>query len=383
MSQSTAAQFEKMIGKSEHALILLPERPNNDVYCSGVALGHFCDERKISTTLAFIDPYEDVEQLQFLPKSMRTTIKHSIAGSRDLILSFNTTYNKIHNVRTEQTDERLNIYITPEKGMVDSRDFSFLPSKFPYDVIITIGASDKESMGKIYDEIPDIFYEVPIINIDNKSTNEHFGQLNIINTVASSVSEIVADILKQCQNHVISRECAQCLLAGIISETNSFQNHNTTPHALTLASHLIECGAEQQVIIKNLYRNQTFSLLQLWGHVMKNLSSAPCHEKIVISTITHNHLGHIHAKKHHLHAILEKMQQNYPLGKIFVLLFEHDDNTFTALINTSNATLPLEDRVDNITMVTEFTYELPLSAHNHDSAKDMICKMLTPYIDHL
>ena len=380
MASSSAHQLDKLINKSTHVLLLLPTRPNADVYCTALAIAHHCDARTIRTTIAFADPYEETARLHFLPVPSTTTVRHSISGTRDLILSFKTAFNKILDVHTEQTDDAFLIRITPEKGMIDSRDFSFMPAQFPYDLLITLGAADKESMGTLYEEVPDIFYEIPIVNIDNGSDNEQFGQLNIVSPVASSVAEIVGDILLTLSHKKLPRAIAQGLLTGIISATNSFQNHSTTPHALTLASTLIELGADQQTIIQHLYRNQTFSLLQLWGRAMKNLAPAKCHAKIIMSLLTHADLARVSAHKHHIHAIVEKMSENYPIGKIFVLLYEQEDHTFIALVDTKNANLRLDVADGMIVALDTYSYEITLAAKTRDDAEDEMCRILAEYV---
>ncbi len=380
MPKSEIEQFEKLVSDSSHVLVLLPENPHNDYFCAALAVAHFCDIKSIKTTIAFSDPYEQTSLLSFLPKPPTTKIRRSIAGTRDLILSFNTKYNKILDVRTETTAEKFNIYITPEKGMVDSRDFSFLPGKFPYDIIITIGAINKESMGVLYEEIPDIFYELPIINIDNKSANDQFGQVNIIDTIASSTSEIIGNILEQINKTDLSQYCAQCLLTGIISETHSFQNNKATPRAMTLASKLIQSGADQQIIIKNLYRNLPFSLLQLWGRAMKNLTTSKHNKKTVISSLTYDDIVKTKAKKHHLYSVLEKMKENYPSGQIFILLYENQENNFTALLDVQRANISLVDTgIEGLTILPNNIYKINLSEKTVKDTTDEICALLSPY----
>jgi len=381
MPESEIKQFEKLVTDSKHILVLLPENPQGDYFCSALAIAHFCDLKSIKTTIAFTDPYEHVSLFEFLPQPKSTEIVHSIAGSRDLIISFKTKYNKILNVKTQQTDDEFNIYVTPERGMIDSRDFSFVPGKFPYDIIITIGATDKESMGKLYEEIPDIFYELPIINIDNKNSNEQFGQVNIINTVASSTSEIVSDIFDKLNNVKMTEATASCLLAGIISETNSFQNHKTTPRAMTLASHLIENGADQQIIIHNLYRNLPFSLLQLWGRAMKNFTTSKHNKKTVISSLTYNDIVQTGAKKHHIYDVLAKMKENYPSGQIFILLYEDEKENFTALINAQRSNIKMDDAdIDNFSQLPNNIYKIDLSTKTVKAATGEVCDLLAPYI---
>jgi len=199
---------------------------------------------------------------------MPETILSSIAGARDFVLAFNTSRNKILGVRTEKTEDEIRIYLTPENGSIDPRDFSFIPAKFKFDLAIVIGAPDKESLGKIYEDNPDIFYEIPIINIDNHPENELFGQINLVDITASSTAEIVAETLEISDAKLFTEAVSESLLTGIISATDSFQKRNTTPKALKLASHLMDKGADQQKIVRSLYKTQPLHLLKLWGRVM-------------------------------------------------------------------------------------------------------------------
>lgn len=384
MSQSEIKQFEKLVDNSKHILVLLPENPRGDYFCSALALAHFCDLKNIKTTIAFTDPYEQISLFEFLPQPSTTDIIHSIAGTRDLIITFNTKYNKILDVKTGQVDDEFKIHVTPERGMIDSRDFSFLPGKFPYDIIITVGATEKESMGKLYEEIPDIFYELPIINIDNKSANEQFGQVNIVSAIASSTSEIIGDLFEEITNKKISQKCAQCLLTGIISETHSFQNHKTTPRAMTLSSRLIEYGADQQIIIRNLYRNLPFSLLQLWGRVMKNLTTSKYNKKTVISFLSQQDIIQTHAKTHHIYSALGKMKESYPSGQIFILLYEDENGDFIALIDVHRSNIVLTDSdINNLTQLPNNIYKIILSTKTTETATEEVCDLLAPYLKQL
>jgi nanoRNase/pAp phosphatase (c-di-AMP/oligoRNAs hydrolase) len=379
MSQSEIKQFEKLVIASKHILILLPENPQGDYFCSALALSHFCDAKNIATTIAFNDPYEQISLFEFLPQPNTTEITHTIAGTRDIIITFNTKYNKILDVKTQQSGNEFKIFVTPEKGMIESRDISFVPGKFPYDTIVTIGATDKESMGKLYEEIPDIFYELPIINIDNKSANEQFGQINIINSIASSTSEIFGEMFEELNNNLLSKNCAQCLLTGIISETHSFQNHKTTPRAMTLASRLIEYGADQQLIIRHLYRNLPFSLLQLWGRAMKVVTTSKYNKKTVISVITQKDIEQTKAKTHHIYSVLEKMKESYPSGQIFILIYENVDKSLTALVDAkrTNATISA-DIIENLSVLPNEIYKIPLQSTSTKDATEEVCKILLP-----
>jgi nanoRNase/pAp phosphatase (c-di-AMP/oligoRNAs hydrolase) len=171
------------------------------------------------------------------------------------------------------------------------------------------------------------------------------------------------------------------LLTGIISETHSFQNHNTTPQAMTLASRLIEYGADQQLIIKNLYRNLPFSFLQLWGRIMKNLTTSKYNKKTVISTLSQKDIIQTNAKTHHIYSVLEKMKESYPSGQIFILIYEEVNNSYTALIDTHLANIILTDSdIENLTILPNNIYKISLISTNIKSTSDEICKILSPFI---
>ena len=269
MSMTKQEQFEKLLNSNENILIVLPENPNGDQIGSGFGLSHLLEKVGLNTTVAFSDPSHCADLYSFLP-TPRNVI-NTLSGSRDFIVTFKTKHNKITNVKTEELDDRLTIKITPEKGIIDSRDFSFGLADFPYDLMITIGLNDKESSGVIYKSMPDIFFDIPIVNIDNSSSNENIGQLNIVKLTSSSVSEVVLSLFEHEFENILDSKIAQCFLSGITIATDSFRSQRTTPKALSYAGDMIDAGADQQEIVTNLYKTQTIGFIKLWGCALKNL----------------------------------------------------------------------------------------------------------------
>lgn len=297
------------------------------------ALHFFLKKNGIEATVVLSEKNKNFDKFSFLSKP--EDLIEGLSGSRDFVLSFNTEHNKITNVRTERSQGELRIFITPEKGMIDPRDFSFIPAKFKYDLLIVIGSSDKESTGKIYEENPDIFFEVPVINIDNHAENENFGQLNIVDITASSASEIVSDILQKIDDKKIDEIISECLLAGIIDATNSFQKKNTTPKSLQIASNLMSKGADQQKIIRYLYKTQPLHLLKLWGRVMARLlweedlqlAWAPVYLEDFVQS---------RSKPSDMPFILEKIRENYSAGKLFMVLYNEKAGEVGGMIKCSS-----------------------------------------------
>ncbi len=333
MALEPVQQLKKILSECEEALIVLPQNPNGDLVGAGRALYYFLEKKEIKPVLAYVDQAGAREKLSFLP--IPANEKETIIGARDFILSFNTRYNKIAGYRAEREGDEFRIYITPEKGAIDPRDFSFIPAKFKYDVLITLGCADKESAGKIYEENPDIFFEIPTVNIDNQATNENFGQINIVNLTASSVCEIAAGIIDEINSFSVDEKIAQCLLAGIVIATESFQNKKTTPKSLQVAARLIDCGADQQTIVRYLYKTQPLGVLKLWGRIMAKLKLDET-SQLVWANVNLEDFVQSRTRPKDLFMVLNKIRENYSSGRFFLLLYAEETGTTKAVLACTN-----------------------------------------------
>ncbi len=333
MSLSPHQQFEKLLETSQHILILLPSDPQGDTLAAAWALALHLEGHQHSVTVAADGLFSAEKRYEFLAEPKQ--LKETLTGARDFVLSFNTKYNKIITTRTEEEGDEYRIYITPEHGSIDPRDFSFIPAKFKFDLVIVIGAPDKESLGKLYEDNADLFYEMPVVNIDNHPHNENFGQINFVDMTASSCSEITTGILEKLSQSSISEASAESLLAGIIIATDSFQKRNTTPRALQAASHLMDQGADQQKIVRCLYKTQPLHILKLWGRIMSQLH---WHEnvRLLSAPVTALDLSQAQAQEHDLPLILEKIRAHYSAGLFFLILFEKAPDTLQALLKTAS-----------------------------------------------
>lgn len=334
MSLTPQQQFQKLTRESQDILILLPHHLNADVVTSAWAITHLLEkqDRKVTIAADSLFKYKDVYPFLKQPAGLIETL----SGARDFIISFNTKYNKINGIRTEEDGHEYRIFITPENGSINPRDFSFIPAQFKFDLVIVLGAPDKESLGKLYEDNADIFYEVPVVNIDHHAKNDNFGQLNITDLNASSTSEIVAGLLSKTHTEWMDVTIAECLLTGIISSTESFQKKNTTPKALQIASWLMDQGANQQKIVQHIYKTQPLHLLKLWGRIMSQLKWDG-NLKLMWASVTQDDLAQSQSQADDLPHILEKIKMHYSAGLFFLILFQETPNTIRGIIKTVSA----------------------------------------------
>ena len=331
MTLSPKEQLKNQIDAAEEILILTAEKPTRDSAAASWALSHLLKslgkkpvvlQTKADDSFSYLAP----------PEKMESEIK----GVRDFVLSFDTKRNKITDFRTENKIDSFDIYITPEKAAIDPRDFSFIPAKFKYDLVIVLGCQNLESLGSLSEKNSDLFFEVPVANIDNASTNENFGQINLVDITASSVSEILTGLFRNIWGKNASKNIAQCLLTGLVAATHNFQSKNTTPHTFLAASWLIEKGADQQEIVRNLFKTHSFSFMKLWGRVMARLQ---WDEKLKIawSTLSLEDFVQSRTKPKELPLVLEKVKDNFSAGKYFAILFSETLDRSIALVRNNDS----------------------------------------------
>jgi len=147
-----------------------------------------------------------------------------------------------------------------------------------YDLVITLDCSDIQRLGKTYH--PSLAH-APLVNIDHHITNLGFGTFNLVDPAASSTAEIVYR-LAEALAWPIGPEAAQCLLTGIVTDTQSFRVGNVTPALLGVAQRLMEAGASLQAINEGVLDRRNVDTICLWGQA---LSALHLEERIIWTAI--------------------------------------------------------------------------------------------------
>lgn len=87
-----------------------------------------------------------------------------------------------------------------------------------FDLIITVDADSLDDLGQIYLKNATLFSKSTIVNIDNDSVNSQFGNINVVDSQASSISEMTITILKNL-NLEMDGDIASNLVVGIYNAT--------------------------------------------------------------------------------------------------------------------------------------------------------------------
>jgi phosphoesterase RecJ-like protein len=92
----------------------------------------------------------------------------------------------------------------------------------------------------------------------------------------------------------ISRDAAQCLLAGIITDTRAFEFDATTDRTLAAGAYFVACGAIPETIIKPMYRMKPLAKARLWGLALHSSATA-AGGRIVYASIRQRDLAAVDA----------------------------------------------------------------------------------------
>jgi len=268
MALTPKQQIFEMIKKSESPLILIPQNPEGDAIASALAL--FLVLKKLDKNPQVACSTALAEKFLFLPE--QKSITHSVSNDCLYTLSLNVGENNITQLSYEQMGAFLNIYFSTKVNSIKEKSLSLEPVKFNYDLIIILGSPYLESLGRLYFENTDIFFKTPTINIDHHASNEYFGAVNLVDVVSSSTSEIISEILEALSGEPAGEKIATLILAGIISETNSFQSASVNPKTFSLAASLVAAGANQEEIIRNLYKTKPLAVLKLIGKIVSKMN---------------------------------------------------------------------------------------------------------------
>lgn len=369
--RSSDQQWVDLIQKSKSILIAVTDASNADALASASCIQSLLEEKGKDVTL--ITPHEVEQRLQFLPHT--STAKQKIQIKREYVCTIQTPGTTIEDVQYEKSGNKLNIFLTPQEGEIDHSNVTVTKGPFKKDLIITVGCQDLEQLNELYEQNSELFYETPILNIDNNPSNEYFGTINVVDITACSSAEILYHFIKQHYDEVLNTNTATSLLTGIIAATESFQSQTTTPNALTAAAHLIEIGAKQQEIVQHLYKTQSLQTLKLWGRVMARLE----HDEALNATwslMTQNDFEKTGTSQEKAAEMIRELEKYAPQSSATFLLYENSERTINGILHAKKHfdTQTLKQRLEGT--VNAQHIEFQLSTNNILDAEKEVLQIL-------
>jgi phosphoesterase RecJ-like protein len=216
-------EFRSLIVQPKKMAIVMHHKPDADALGSSLGLAGYL--KKLHHSITVIAPSDYPSFLEWLP------------GNDDVIIYQNNTAEKVSK------------YVT-EADLIFCLDFSSLAR------INDLGEQVRKSSAKK-------------VLIDHHLEPDHFADFEQWDDTAASTAELVYELIADLgHDNLIDTPIAECLYAGIMTDTGSFRHNNTNHKVFVIAGKLVAHGANPHKISKLIYDNNSLERLRLMGFVL-------------------------------------------------------------------------------------------------------------------
>lgn len=204
-------KVESLLNESNNIAIIPAKYDGGDAFCAGVAIFHMLKEKDKNVSVVYPGK---------LPKDTEGLIKDEYLnkklGERNLLVSIDYSKTSASNVHYSTEDGVLHLKIGPVPADFDNNsNITSSVSGFNFDLVISIGAPAVEDLGSSYEKLDTTSKVSRILNIDNSSTNERYGFVNIVDQNATSLSLMVLQKASE-WGMTPNDRAAKSLLKGIV-----------------------------------------------------------------------------------------------------------------------------------------------------------------------
>lgn len=238
-------QVVDRLKQANNILVTVRNNPNVDLLSACIGLALVLD--KLDKHAAAVFSGEVPSAMEFLKPE--ETIEQTPNSLRDFIIALDKS--KADKLRYKVEDKVVRIFITPYRTSITQDDLDFSQGDFNIDVIVALGAHEQQELDQAITTHGRILHDATIISINN-TPNGNLGTLSWLDQSASSISEMVTQLVHDMGKEVLDEQISTALLTGIVAETGRFSNEKTTPKTMTLAGDLMAAGADQQLVANKL-----------------------------------------------------------------------------------------------------------------------------------
>jgi hypothetical protein len=315
MDLPSKQQALDLIRNAKYIGVAIPRDADLDKYAAMNILGNALRKSlEKDVALIFSDAVPDKWKI-FNPENQVPALK------KDIVVSLNSTTDKIEEIRYEKKEDGLEIIISPKDGSLGKETATIEERDRPFDLLISIGAAKLEKIAELFEKNPHAFFSIPLINIDREKTNENFGEINIIAADSSSNSEIILNLIKTLSPSPIDPQTATLALAGIMTKIKNLKETAVSPDTLLLISELKSRGADEKLINHGLAEARPLHLLKLWARALVR-SKKEGSPEIFWSFITAEDFEKTGAAPADLDFVLNRFEEHFPLPNLSVFLWQ-------------------------------------------------------------
>ena len=134
-----------------------------------------------------------------------------------------------------------------------------------YSYVVSVDAADAGML-------PELWRGHVDLSIDHHPKNPGYADLTLLDGTKASCGEIVMELIEALCG-ALTKEEANLLYIAVSTDSGCFCYGNTTAETLRAGAHLIDCGAENGRLNKEIFRSSSFARLKLEGMVYASMRS--------------------------------------------------------------------------------------------------------------
>ncbi|PKL44812.1 MAG: hypothetical protein CVV41_05450 [Candidatus Riflebacteria bacterium HGW-Riflebacteria-1] len=159
-----------------------------------------------------------------------------------------------------------------------------------HDLILILDSGDESRTGFTFNRDRE---KTCLVNIDHHASNTMFGDINYVDTGASSACEMVAALLHHAELPFDS-EVALSLMLGLVTDSRSFQNEGLRHTAHLAAAKILQTGVDTSPILNMLNSGKAEADLRVQGFGLSNFRLS-CNNHLASLVIRHSDLARLNA----------------------------------------------------------------------------------------
>lgn len=225
-------QLNILLAPIREALIVIRPNPSLDNFVAGVALAEAL--KKIGRQANVVCPTKITGELGKL-RLVESVLNFIPQKQLDINISYKT--GSLSEIGFQKDLKALQLNLKPQSGqsVIDPSNIHYQERQIKPEVAFFIEVENLAHLQNFYQENEILFKQIPIINVDFHQTNTNYGRVNLIDTKANSISEMITLMLYDLRVH-LSPEVAKMLYQGIAFKTDNFSPEYFSANTLEAAS---------------------------------------------------------------------------------------------------------------------------------------------------
>lgn len=238
-------QAAERIKQANNILVTVSNNPTVDQLAACIGLTLALNRLNKHATAVFSGAVPST--IEFLQPEK--TIEKNTDSLRDFIIALDKS--KADKLRYKVEDSVVKIFITPYRTSISEKDLQFSQGDFNVDVVVALGVHNQNELDQAITAHGRILHDASVITMNVKPGGE-LGAINWLDQRASSLSELVVQLVDTIDKRMLDPQMATALLTGIVAETQRFSNKKTSAFTMSYSAELMAAGANQQLVATKL-----------------------------------------------------------------------------------------------------------------------------------